>query len=291
MKSNINVFIVDDGIPFSDVFVNNSVYDSFIPKLFLNQLVEEKEWKGHHNLKALTKKIITSKECLNGTIDVFGFTHPSICLDEIEIGIQPDIIIYDWEYQSEAASKSSEWLLELFNITEATVFVYSQVRDSIPPFLNKSVFDDFAGRFQLFLKGDSNNSVFSSEEFILQHILSRVTNSPELSIGGYKISFQENGFLATPSDILHIERILGKQNFLMKIKNLKSINNESIIDLFKDQDLTFYFDDKRNLLIDQSSTFYIDKFTPNTKLTALDVVKRFGIVNLSRVIESGITKI
>lgn len=291
MKNKINVTIIDDGIPVREDFVEASIYDNLIPKDILVKLINDLKWKGHHNLKKLTKTILESKECDSGVITISAFTHPSICLDAIEKGFQPDIIIYDWEYLGESNLKSSDWLLELLNNSEATVFVYSQVRDSIPPFLNKSIFDNHSKRFQLFLKGDEDNSVFSSEEFILQYILSRVSKSTELLIGGTKIQFVENGFISNPSDILFIENILGRQNLIQKLQQIESLSNESIINLFNDLNLEFYFDEAKKYLIDSSATALIEKYSSSKKMTALEVLQTFGLIKLSKAIESGITKV
>lgn len=291
MKNKINVTIIDDGIPVREDFVEASIYDSLIPKDILIKLINDLNWKGHHNLKKLTKTILESKECYSEVISISAFTHPSICLDAIEKGFQPDIIIYDWEYLGESNLKSSDWLLELLNNSDATVFVYSQVRDSIPPFLNKSIFDNHSKRFQLFLKGDEGNSVFSSEEFILQYILSRVSKSTELLIGGTKIQFVENGFISNPSDILFIENILGRQNLIKKLQQIESLSNESIVNLFNDLNLEFYFDEAKKYLIDSSATTLIEKYSSSKKMTALEVLQTFGLIKLSKAIESGITKV
>lgn len=291
MKHKINVTIIDDGIPVREDFVETSIYDSLIPKNILIKLINDLNWKGHHNLKKLTKTILESKECDSGIISISAFTHPSICLDAIEKGFQPDIIIYDWEYLGESNIKSSDWLLELLDNTDATVFVYSQVRDSIPPFLNKSIFDNHSKRFQLFLKGDEENSVFSSEEFILQYILSRVSKTTELLIGGTKIHFVENGFISNPSDILFIENILGRQNLIKKLRQVESLSNESIITLFNDLNLEFYFDEAKKYLIDSSATPLIEKYSSSKKMTALEVLQTFGLIKLNKAIESGITKV
>lgn len=291
MKNKINVTIIDDGIPVREDFVEASIYDSLIPKDILIKLINDLNWKGHHNLKKLTKTILESKECDSGVISISAFTHPSICLDAIEKGFQTDIIIYDWEYLGESNLKSSDWLLELLNNSDATVFVYSQVRDSIPPFLNKSIFDNHSKRFQLFLKGEEGNSVFSSEEFILQYILSRVSKSTELLIGGTKIQFVENGFISNPSDILFIETILGRQNLIKKLQLIESLSNESIVNLFNDLNLEFYFDEAKKYLIDSSATTLIEKYSSSKKMTALEVLQTFGLIKLSKAIESGITKV
>lgn len=291
MKSEINVFIIDDSIFISEELVEKSIYEAKIEQDVLKYLVENFEWKGQHNLKSLTSKILNSIECQNGKIKVFGFTHPSICLDEIDKGVNPDVIIYDWEYNGESNQKSSEWLIDILKFTDAFVFVYSQVRDSIPPFLNKSEFDSFSSKFQLFLKGDTENSIFSSEEFILQYILTRVTLTPIIFVGGKEVSFLENGYLSKPDDILYVENIIGKQNLLSKLNNIDSLKDEAIEQIFEDNELYFLYDETKNYLIASDANYFIDKFNPSKKIRLIDVIKQFGIKKLNSVLESGITKI
>ena len=218
MATKLTLFIIDDQIPTIPEYVENSMYDTKLDAASLLHLIEVTEWKGQHNLKRLTSDILSSDHSKNGNLATYGFTHPSICLDEIDKGLQPDVIIYDWEYGSESNIQSSKLLIEILNSTKAFVFVYSMVRNEIPPFLNKVEYDAYVDRFQLFLKGDSDSSIFSSEEFILQYVLTRISNSNVIKIQGITVSFNENGYLNNPSDILHLESNLGRAYLLKSLK-------------------------------------------------------------------------
>ena len=292
MANKITVFILDDNIYKSEEFVAKSIYDSKIDSKLLLQLTDSFEWKGQHNLQELTSDILKSKHSQSNDIITYGFNHPSICLDEIDNGLKPDVIVFDWEYGSESNKESSNWLTEILNTTEAFIFVYSQVRDAIPPFLNKREFDNHAKRFQLFLKGDAENAIFTSEEFIFQYILSRVSNSNEIKLQGLKISFNENGYLKDPTDILHLEKILGRNFLIEKFKhNDFSMTSKSIEQLMENYNGKMLFDSNKNLLITPDSKLFIEKFNPKEELSYADVLKKFGLKKLKEAIETGLAKV
>jgi hypothetical protein len=287
----ITLFILDDNIPKIPEFVEQSLYDEKISAASLSQLLDSAEWTGQHNLKQLTSFIIESDHFKSGNIEVWGFTHPSLCLDSIDEGLLPNVIIYDWEYGSETNKESSNWLKEILNSTQAFVFVYSMVRNEIPPFLNKSEFDEFSDRFQLFLKGDIKSSVFSSEEFIHQYIVSTISKSNRIKLQGLDISFEENGYLSAPSDILYLEKILGRLSLKEKLAaGIKSISDQSIEQLLEGINIEIHLDDEKNLLVAADSNLMIKKIKSSRVLMAIDVLKEFGLQSLREVLEVGVAK-
>ena len=284
------LFILDDNIPKIPEYVEQSLYDGKLDAASLLHLVNSDEWKGEHNLKELTTFILNSEHAKSGKLEVCGFTHPSLCLDAIDEGLLPNIIIYDWEYGSETNKESSNWLIEILNSTESFVFVYSIVRNEIPPFLNKTDFDEYSGRFQLFLKGDTGSSVFTSEEFIYQYVVSQITKSNNIKIQGFDITFQENGYLDNPSDILYLERILGRLALSEKLeKGINTISNESIEQLLEDISIRIYHDENKNLLI-TSGFKLVKKIKPSKELSAIEVLRDYGLVALKEVLEIGVAK-
>lgn len=293
MKVNkLTLFIVDDNIPKISKYVEQSFYDKKLDAALLLHLVDSAQWTGQHNLEELTSSILKSEQSVSGELEVCGFTHPSLCLDAIDEGVIPNIVIYDWEYTSESQSNSSKWLKEILDSTKAFVFVYSKVRNDIPPFLNKSDFDSYSHRFQLFLKGDDSSSVFSSEEFIHQYIVSKIRKSNIIKIQGVEISFQENGYLENPSDILFLEKIFGKAALIQNLKSKdNTISDISIEDMIHDIDDKVLQDEKRNLLISSQASLLIEKYSPEKELSYLEVLKNFGLEKLIEVLEIGIVKI
>ncbi|MCA0446598.1 MAG: hypothetical protein LCH54_10255 [Bacteroidetes bacterium] len=293
MSNEITVFILDDNIYKSSDFVEKSVYNTKIDSISLLHLVDSFEWKGQHSLQSLTKNILKSNHSKNESIATYGFTHPAICLDAIEGGLIPDVIIYDWEYEGENSTKSSNWLKEiLVTVPNSFVFVYSNVRDEIPSFLNKMEFDEYAQRFQLFLKGDDKNTIFTSEEFILQYIFSRVSKNNEIKIQGLSVTFYENGYLKSPGDILYLEKIFGRASLIEKLKMQNYfISEQTIENIVASAPGKIFVDEKRNYLITPDSTLLVEKFKPNIEISYLDVLKKYGLKVLNEVLETGLKKI
>ena len=293
MASNtLTLFILDDNIPKIPEYVEKSLYDGKLDSTSLRYLVDSAGWTGQHNLKELTSFILDSEHSKSGELDVYGFTHPSLCLDEIDEGLLPDVIIYDWEYGGETNKESSNWLMEILNSTRAFVFVYSMVRNEIPPFLNKADFDEHSSRFQLFLKGDTGSSVFTSEEFIHQYVVSQITKSNNIKIQGYDINFQENGYLENPSDILYVERILGRLALSEKLKEgISTISNESIEQLFEDVNIKIYYDAKKGRLVTSDFSIVAKKMEITKELSAIEILKEHGLVTLKELLEIGIAKV
>ncbi|MCM4162456.1 MULTISPECIES: hypothetical protein [unclassified Arenibacter] len=292
MGNRIKVFILDDNIPKTPAYVDQSVYDGPINSDQLIQLVESEEWTGEKHLKQLTSYILNSSEQYKADIEIWAFTHPSLCLDAIDSGLIPDIIIYDWEYGIEPHVNSSNWLKEIMDLTSAFIFVYSMVRDEIPHLLNKPEYEKFSHRFQLFLKGSDSNSVFSSEEFILQYVLNRIKQTSTIRIQGMTIPFNENSYLDSPSDILYIEKVLGKANLIHKLKNsIDKISDETIELILEDLNITIYYDAVKNILVLGSSKLMLNKIENKVKISITNVLKNYGLKNLMELLEIGIIKI
>ncbi len=291
-NKSIDIFLIDDEFPKTSEFTSASIYDSAIHSDNLYQLAISQSWKGLQPLQKLIKDIVTSNPFKENHIQLTGYTKPTQCLTDIENGIKPDLIIYDWEYGMPNPSESQEWLLDILSKTKAFVFIYSKVRDEIPQFLNKKVFDEYASRFQLFEKGNTKMSIFSSEEFIFQYILNRLSNEYEIIIQGERIQFKQNGFLKKAEDILYLEKILGKKKLLQILKEkVKIISDETLVKILSEFNEKIYFDELNNLLITADSKMLITKYKPEKLLTYLEVVKQYGIKTLASVLEIGIAKI
>lgn len=290
MKQNkIVVFVIDDNIPKTKEYVEKGIYDSTIDKDKLRFLVQNKEWRGEQNLQELIRYLVNNERTIQGSIEICGFTHPEISFLEIDKGTKPDVVIYDWEYGNEHNKNSSNWMKELLNITQAFVFVYSGVRQFIPPHLNKIEFDKFSNRFQLFGKGSKKDSIFTSEEFILQYIVSRIEKNNKIVISGIEINFSSSGYIEQPSDILHLENIFSYAYILEKFK--KGINENTIESLFETIEDKILFDSKRGIIISPYSEILKNKFNPEISYTFLESLKKFGIKKIEEALNRGLAKV
>ncbi|MEX1013856.1 MAG: hypothetical protein WDZ80_01730 [Candidatus Paceibacterota bacterium] len=288
----LTLFVLDDSLPKISKFVEKEIYEKKIDYNSLLYLLKVGKWDGELSLKRLLNLIVNSEHAKSGRIDIWGFTHPSICLDTIDEGLKSDIIIYDWEYGSEQNYASSNWLKEILKTTNSFVFVYSQVRNEIPPFLNKSEFDQYSERFQLFLKGDKKSSIFSSEEFILQYILARISKENRIKIQNKDILFEENGYLKNPSDILHLENVIGR-SALEKIlgDSIDKITNKNIENIIESVNVKVYLDENKKLLVTADSSILLKKITKSDELSSVDVLRKFGILKLQELLDIGVAKI
>lgn len=289
----INLFILDDNIPKIPEFIERGVFEKGVEKDDLLYLAENYDWAGENSLKHLILNLINHDYVKTGQIEIYGFLHPEICLGAIEDNLQPNVVIYDWEYgNSLSDSSSGGWLLEILEKTKAFIFVYSSFRDYIPPTLNKKEFDAFAKRFQLFSKGNITNSVFSSEDFLYQYILTLVNKDNIIKIQGEDVKFESSGYLEKPTDILYLESILGYEALMTEIhKAGNTISEVSVEKIVSNSTDELYLDRERGFLISSNSQLLLDKFKPTEKISFLEALKTFGLSKCKEVIETGFTKV
>ncbi|MFS4456937.1 hypothetical protein [Maribacter sp. 2304DJ31-5] len=285
----MKVFVIDDNIPKITEFVENNKYDSSIDTIDLSYLVRNAEWKGEQNLQRLLKYLLNHAVSQKKEISIEGFTHPEICLSHIDSGILPDIIIYDWEYGSEHDNNSSNWLMEIIELTKAFIFVYSGVKQFIPAHLNKESFDQYADRFQLFGKGNNKNSLFSSEEFILNLIVGRVRSDNEIMMQGIPIQFNTSGYLEEVSDIQYLEKMFDRGVIIQKLKN--GINESSIEQLLSESNEKIFWNPEKGYLMTNESEIITKKFEPTVALSFLEVAKKFGLESLTNTLSRSLIKI
>ncbi|BFP43233.1 hypothetical protein FGF1_40780 [Flavobacteriaceae bacterium GF1] len=288
-EKNITVFVVDDNIPQPQEFVEREVYNKAIRMSDMIHLVEGEDWAGEKNLQELLNFILSHRLAVEEKIIVKGFTHPEICLRHIETIGKPDVVVYDWEYGSEHDNNSSNWLKEIIGLTDAFVFVYSGVRHFIPTHLNKRSFDEFSDRFQLFGKGSKDDSLFSSEEFILQYIVSRVQADNLIRIQGIDINFLSSGYLKEAKDILYLENIFDRVLVLEQLKN--GIDENSVKKLLEGNESRILFDSEKGLLFTDESDLIAKRFKPSESLTYAEVVLRHGLKVLQETLKRGLLKV
>lgn len=289
MSNPINVFLIDDEFPPRQEFVNRGVFETGISSEDLFILSVSESWGSLHFLQELIKNIVVSSPSKNGLINLTGFKSPSIALDSIDAGLIPDVVIYDWEYGMPNPTESQQLLLEILEATETTfVFIYSKVRDDIPQFINIRAFDPYAKRLQLFLKGSTSHSIFSSEDFILQYILGRVTDDVNIKIQGYDVEFTPNAFLQKASDILYLERIVGKLYLLEELKKIQfTINNYTVENLLNDTNGTLYYSEGKGLLVSPDEKAIIGSISDLKEIGFAVAAKEFSISKLEEALIKG----
>ncbi len=286
-----SVFLLDDEFPKIKEFVADDIYAKAINADNLYHLALNENWKSLNYLQQLIKDIITSDAFKMGLINLSGYSDPELALQDIESGITPDILIYDWQYGAEINHNNSQkWLLEILDKTDAFVFVYSLVESTLPEFLNKEAFGKYLNRFQLFLKGRKTPQSFSSEEFIFQYIISSASKKGKIQIDGVKIEFTSNDYLNKASDILYLQRILGNKYVLDHLNEVDfSIDTASVEKMLNDFNGVVYFNkEKEYLLSTENGLLQGKKIEGLEEISYLDVVKRYSLLSLGEVLERGI---
>lgn len=290
MRNRTQVFIIDDSLPKLEEFIEKRIYEKAIKKDDLLFLANKGNWSGEGSLRQLIMDLLDHDYVKTDRIEVLAYNHPEICLSELSNN-RPEVVIYDWEY-GDPFTQSSDWLLDILRKTEAFIFVYSATRDSVPPYLNKKQFDEFANRFQLFAKGNSTNSVFTSEDFLYQYILSLISNSNVIKIQGIDVKFETNGYLKEPADILYLESILGRAALLERIQqNHNEISEESVERMLGSLDGHMLLNGEKGVLIAADSSLLVDKFRPSVEISYLEALRTFGLIKLKEAIEIGFARL
>ena len=287
--ANRSVFLLDDEFPKIPEFIKDDKYSKAIEADDLYHLALNEDWKNLSYLQQLIKDIRTSDEFASGDILLSGYSHPEIALQNIDEGLLPDIVVYDWQYETQINHQNSKkWLLEILEKTSAFVFIYSYIEPQLSIILNDSGFNNYRNRFQLFLKGGNIPQSFSSEEFIYQYIVNSVSNQVSISINGIKIDFKSNNYLDNASDILYLQRILGSKYFLDELTKIDfEVNEAGIEKILNDSDKYIYYDSKRKILINPNE-LGDNAVTENySKMTFADVIKDFSIEILEDTLDRG----
>jgi len=224
-------------------------------------------------------------------INLSGYSEPELALQDIDEGIRPDVLIYDWQYGIETNHTNSQnWLLEILEKTNTFVFIYSQIEQMLPTFLNNQMFSKHFNRFQLFLKGGKSQHSFSSEEFIFQYIISCATNTGRIKIDGIEILFTSNNYLTKASDILYLQRILGNQYLLDQLNKIDfSIDTASVEKILNDSNGFLFMNKDKGYLISPENRLITDRSLDSlVKISYLDVVKKYSLTTLETVLERGL---
>lgn len=291
MINPLNVFIIDDEFPRNDEFRRKGVYNSAISKDNLYHLAVNDNWNHLVDLQQLIIELITSQECEDGLIELYGFSSPTQVLITIEKGLKPDVIIFDWEYTNSMAysQNSRKWLLEILERSESFIFIYSKLANEIQKQLSSDIIN-YVDRIQLFSKGYKVKSSFSSEEFILQYIVNLVSRSGQVKISGVPIKFTSNNYLEKASDILFLQRVLGFQYIIDAMNNIDfTINEASVEKLLNDSELFLFINREKRYLVTHDNILLKEQNIKDLpKLSYLEVIKEFSKSALEETIDRGV---
>ena len=305
-NKKIQVCIIDDMLPFQNLF-NDVDETNLIPSKQIELLLNESiSWNDEIHLRNLTKMLVESDYYKSGKLNLNWAINPSICINSVkDINYKPDLIIYDWEYKnfattnstdfSDTDSLSAELLIELISlIPKCFFFVYSSKAQKIPIFIFKKHLDQHAKRFQVLLKGE-RKSILSSEELIYEYIALKIDNKPSIKIGDEQILFDITGHLENRTnykDILYLEFILGKESLKYELtKHNNELSDEVIWKMLNNFPFYLYSTSDGKLFLSERSKTVESKFGELNELSYAEVYKKHGLETIYNILNNGIIKI
>ena len=166
------VCYIDDKIPvanFPEYFEETKLIDQQVLRFLLKN--DTTDWSEDENVKG----VIVSLLDLSADWECYAFTAPQFFINHRNNGycINPDVILYDWDYNDSPSSNSSEkHLLDLLKSTHSIIIIYTGAdkTDEINDILHKDEFKPYKDRLTLNEKGkplnDKNNAEKSVNEVI-----------------------------------------------------------------------------------------------------------------------------
>lgn len=284
------IFLLDDEFPRVKEFIEKGIYDKAIDGNDLYHLALYENWGTLSYLQQLIKDITTSQPYKDGLLKLSGYSNPEQALYDIEKGSEPYVIIYDWQYGEINDVNSQNWLLELLEQSNAFIFIYSQVGDTLSQFLNKPILNKYSNKFQLFLKGSKSHSLFYSEEFILQYILNEIEPNGKIKVHGFEVEFCSNKYLKKASDLLYLDRVFGRINLLEKIREANfKIDDDSIVEILDDEHNFLFFSKEKGVIVSPDNHSDLNKISDSVKITFREVISQFSLKKLEEALERGLT--
>ena len=167
-----SVCIIDDGIPTEqEELIEIDVAKQLDANTLRYLLREEIKWAAEEeNLKSLIEKLIADESHWS----VSAFKHPDFLMNSIKNDlVRPEIIVYDWEFHSEALDakeKREEKLFNLLNESFAVVFIYSGAdkAEEINSIIRSPRFESFMNRIKFIDKACIVGSMLSDEKLIAE---------------------------------------------------------------------------------------------------------------------------
>ena len=166
------VCYIDDKIPianFPEYFEDTKLIDQQVLRFLLQK--KKTDWSGDENVKGVIESLLGHSD----DWECYAFTAPQFFINHRENGnyINPDIILYDWDYNDSINSDSSEkYLFTLLKSTHSIIIIYTGAdkNDELTSILQKEEFKPYKDRLTLIEKGkplnDENNAEKSVDEVI-----------------------------------------------------------------------------------------------------------------------------
>jgi hypothetical protein len=282
------IAIIDDKFPYD---INLDVTDLPFGNQKIENWINNKDWGEEGNLKHLIERIMELDLFKHKEIEVLAFLYPAALINYLKNNSNPQLLIFDWEYQTKNKDTKSQ-LIEIINDTTSFIFIYSALADSIWQLFLGNVFEKNISRLQLLKKGENKLSLFTSEDNIIQFIISQFNKAYEFKLGQNSVRFEENDFLKSPSSIFILESILGKEFLLQKLTESNfEISNSTIESIFSDVKTKFYLSKDKRYLLEFDNENNRNKYGPLQELSFLKTLKNYDLKIIDKTLERGIALI
>lgn len=281
-----DIAIVDDKFPY-DIKAGSSDTPFFQDQI--ERWLESADWHDEHSLRELVSRLISTDLAEHKDIRLLAFLHPTALLDYLRHNPEPHVIVFDWEYQTNQAATKSQ-LIEVLALTKnAYVYVYTALANDIWSVLTGKTFDENKNRIQLLMKGDTSGSIFSSEENIVQNVISHFSKAYAFDVQGHHVRFEENEFIEKPEDLYFLESVLGKDELMKKLAKVNyEISNESMTQMLGDVELSFYVSKDNKYILDSDIESNQKEYGPLIKLSLLSSLQQHPIELLDKAFTRGI---
>lgn len=166
------VCYIDDKIPvanFPDYFVETKLIDQQVLRFLLKN--DTTDWSEDENVKGVIVSLLDH----SADWECYAFTAPQFFINHRENGnyINPDIILYDWDYNDSPSSNSSEvHLFELLKSTHSIIIIYTGAdkTDEIKGILKKDELMLYKDRVDIMEKSkDTVNKVIEKAESMFDY--------------------------------------------------------------------------------------------------------------------------
>ena len=174
-----SICIIDDGIPAEqEKLIEIDLAKQLDANTLRYLLRDEIKWSAEEeNLKSLIEKLIADRSRWS----VSAFKHPDFLMNCIRSDLfRPEIIVYDWEFHSEALDEKGKREQELFNLlneSSAVVFIYSGAdkAEEIKDIITSTRFEPFVNRIKFIDKASNVGGMLPDEKLI--HEVSNLMDS------------------------------------------------------------------------------------------------------------------
>ncbi len=289
IKRKLVICFIDNWLPRNRTF--EKVHDDKLIKsgILRRFIGKNADWTDERKLGDLLSTVLRSR--YRNKLNVQWALAPSICLEAVrKSNYKPDVVVYDWEYGIGQINPVS-LLIDLIKSTYAFFFIYSNQAQRIPISLYKNKLDEYAERFQLLPKGAAED-IFTSEEFIYQYIASAISKKPIIKIGRSEIRFNSSGWLESPTDILYLESIIGRERTIEKLRAAKgSVTEEKIENWLSEIKDDLFINKKNKILVTEVTPFHAEHFGKFDRIDYGSVFKKYGLKKLNELLERGVTRV